>query len=277
MSLNQKDLWKINLFLFDVGGWVKRIQYYLFKPQMFSVIKKNVELLCQDKSQKKVFVCGLGPSLKEIDLMKLKGDTLVVNRFYKIGEKFPSFIPTYYILIDYKFIDKDNLSDLQKAIDMYVDKGTKYILNSKLANSPYISKIPSNQVYFVSCIDGRMHVNSNYKIDGVYPAFQNVVGAAIFLLMLMGYKEINLLGCDFNSFASAKQNHCYDDKSSTRLYPMYEELFAYSFAAKDHSDLQQYALKIGCQIVNRTRGSLIDAYHMQIDNSLNLDINESLR
>ena len=88
----------------------------------------------------------------------------------------------------------------------------------------------------------------------------------------MGYKDINLLGCDFNSFASTKQNHCYDDKAPARLYPMYEELFAYSFAAKDHTDLQQYAMKLGCRIVNRTEGSLIDAYPLQIDNSLNLAI-----
>ena len=123
-------------------------------------------------------------------------------------------------------------------------------------------------MFFISPFDGRLKINKEYKIDKWQPAFQNVVGAAILTLMLMGYKNINLLGCDFNSFASTTQEHCYQDYSKARLYPLYQELFAYSFAAKDHTDLSLLAEKMGCRITNRTKGSLIDAYPLEIDESL---------
>jgi hypothetical protein len=266
--MNQADLWKMNLAIFNIGGKVKCAKYLLTRPEMFSSLKRNVELIDPDKRNKKAYVLALGPSLKDVDLNKVKGDTIVVNRFFKIGEKFPDFVPTYYMMADPLFGNPENLADFHAAIDMYASKGTIFILNSKLAKSPLLKDVDKNHLYFVTDIDGRVKVKKEYRIDKIFPAFQNVTGSAILLLMLMGYKNISLLGCDFNSFASTTRNHCYKDKSDARLYPMWEELFAYSFAAKDHTDLQVIAERKGVSIINSTKGSLIDAYPKEIEEEL---------
>lgn len=247
---------------------MKKIQFFITKPQTFSALKRNTELLKEENDKKEAYVCALGPSLKDIDLNKIKGDTIVVNRFFKFGVSYPDFVPTYYLMIDYGFMREENRKDFEAALDMYADKGTIFILNSKLSGSPIVARIPEKQLYFISPFDGKLKLNKEYRIDKWQPAFQNVLGAAILSLMLMGYKRINLLGCDFNSFASTTQAHCYQDKSKARLYPMYEELFAYSFAAKDHFDLSLLADKLNCKIINRTKGSLIDAYPLEINESL---------
>ena len=265
--MNQRDLWKMNLRIFNLGGYVKKLQFGLLKRQTFSALKRNRELQKVENADKQANVLALGPSLKQVDINKIKGDTIVVNRFYKIGEQNPDFVPTYYIVIDIGFAE---FKDFDDALAMYAKRGTIFILNSKLANSPQVKRIPQDQLYFISPFDGRLKPNHNYRIDQWQPAFQNVAGAAILTLMLMGYKNINLFGCDFNSFASTKQVHCYKDKSEARLYPLYEELFAYSFAAKDHNDLQELAEHMGVSIINRTKGSLIDAYTLEIDESLYL-------
>lgn len=266
--MNQKGLWNLNIRIFNFGGYVKRLQFFFLKHETYSAIKKNRELVRSENSKKKVYVCALGPSLKDVDLYKIDGDTIVVNRFYKFGKEHPTFVPTYYMITDYNFMRPENKIDLEGALSSYVDKGTIFILNSKLASSSVVNIIPRSQLYFISPFDGRMRPHKDYKIDGWMPAFQNVVGAAILSLMLMGYKDINLLGCDFNSFASTKQIHCYKDQSEKRLYTMYYELFAYSFAAKDHADLKEYAERKGYRITNMTKGSLIDAYPLEIDESL---------
>jgi len=266
--MNQNDLWNLNLKIFNFGGYVKRTQFFLTKPQTFSALKRNTELKKKENEEKDAYVCALGPSLKEVDLNMIKGDTIVVNRFFKFGASYPDFVPTYYLMIDYGFMREENRTDFDSALEMYADKGTIYILNSKLSGSSIVKKIPENQLYFISPFDGKLKINKEYRIDRWQPAFQNVSGAAILTLMLMGYKKINLLGCDFNSFASTTRNHCYKDDVQARLHPMYEELFTSAFMAKDHNDLQAYAERVGCTITNTTKGSLIDAYPLDIDENL---------
>lgn len=272
--MNQNDLWNLNLKIFNLGGFVKRMQFGLFKRQTFSALKRNIELVKNENRDKQAHVLALGPSLKRVILSKIEGDTIVVNRFYKFGLSYPSFTPTYYLMIDYGFMRSENRQDFEEALAMYANRGTIFILNSKLAGLSFVEKIPDKQLYFISPFDGRLNPKRDYRIDKWQPAFQNVVGAAILTLMLMGYKNINLFGCDFNSFASTKQTHCYKDKSETRLYPLYEELFAYSFAAKDHNDLQELAKRMGVSIINRTEGSLIDAYPLEIDENFYISKND---
>lgn len=266
--MNQTTIWNCNLQAYNLGGFVKRLVYFFTKREVFNAPQRNKELVKLSNGERKAYLCALGPSLKSVDINAIKGDTIVVNRFYKIGKDYPNFIPTYYLIIDGDFTNSKYVDDFKEAIEYYVPKGTIFIFNSKMAKHSFMKMIPSKQLFFVSCIDGRVRVNKEYKINGLHPAFMNVAGEAILLLMLMGYKDISLLGCDFNSFASTTQVHCYKDSSSKRLWTMYEELYAYSIAAKDHSDLAILAEKMGCKIINSTKGSLIDAYPMKIEEKL---------
>lgn len=269
--MNQTTIWEWNLKAYNLGGYAKRFVYFFTKREIFKAPKNNKYLVKSANQQKKAYLCALGPSLKKVDINKIQGDTIVVNRFYKVGKENPGFVPTYYLIIDGDFTNSKYVNDFKEAIDFYAPKGTIFIFNSKMYNHPFLKTIPSNQLYFVSCIDGRVKPKKDYRIDGLHPAFMNVASEAILLLMLMGYKEVTMLGCDFNSFASTTQVHCYKDASQTRLWSMSEELYAYSIAAKDHSDLAELAKRLGCKVANSTRGSLIDAYPMEIEESLYIE------
>ena len=254
--------------LFDLGGVAKRIINYSLHHDRYSCLKNNIELFSKTNEQKKIYLCGLGPSLKQVDLNRIKGDTIVVNRFFKFGIEYPDFTPTYYVMIDFDFAQERYQKDFTDALDMYLPKGTVFLLNSKLLDSPILKNYNSKNIYFLSCFGGQMHGDKKYKINGVFPAFQNVTGSAILAAMLMGYKDITLLGCDFNAFASPVQNHCYEDQSKTRLWKMSWELYTSSFMAKNHDDLQEYALNNGIKVKNSTKGSLIDAYPVIIEEDL---------
>ena len=111
------------------------------------------------------------------------------------------------------------------------------------------------------------------KIDitKIMPAFGNVICAAIAFAIGAGYKKIVLLGCDFNSFAFPHEIHCYDggkDNKAARRISLDFELFCYSFDATVHLQLAKYANLLGVEIVNSTKGSLIDAYPMDVDDNL---------
>ena len=267
MSKEQKLL-NFNMELINFFGKIKMLHNFLFDHSSFSLLKRNQKLM-DYKKHDKCFVCALGPSLKGVDLSKINADSIVVNRFYKIGKQFPNFIPTYYLMLDHLFDKPENRHDFEEALVSYLDKGTVFILNSKLAKMPIMEKYKNyKNIYYISSFNGTLQPDKKYSIDGVMPSFQNVVGASIFILILMGYKKVSLLGCDFNSFASSVKNHCYSEKNNARSMALSFELFCYSIAAKNHDDLQTYAIHNGVQIFNSTKGSLIDSYPFKIDEDL---------
>ena len=268
MALNQETLFGLNFKLLDMGGVVKRVSNYLLHHSTYTAIKRNKGLEGIGHEKQTMHIIALGPSLKQVDIYKIKGDTLVVNRFYKVGQLYPEFVPTYYMMIDYQFGKEENKKDFHLALDTYLERGTIFLLNSKLKGSPLLDGYPQKNIYFFSCFGGDIHPEKKYKLDGILPAFQNVVGSAIMILSLMGYKKISLLGCDFNSFASTKRVHCYKDDSSERFMRMSWELYAYSIVAHQYDGLQLYALNNGFDIINSTKGSLIDAFPFDINESL---------
>lgn len=271
VGINQESLYKLVYGLLDTGGALKTLLNSIMHRKLYTSLKRNIELKAQQTKSEKAYVCALGPSLKQVKLEEIKGDTIVVNRFFKIGKEHPSFVPTYYIMIDAAFATEEHIKDFRQALDTYLPKGTIFLLNSKLAGTSILDGYDKNNIYFVSCFRGNTNIKKQYGVDKPMPAFQNVVCAAIFFLMQMGYKNISLLGCDFNSFASRKRIHCYkEEKSDERFLSMAWELFCYSMMARNHEDLQKYAEANGVSIINTTKDSLIDAYPYEIDESLYL-------
>lgn len=262
------DIFKYNIQLFGTVGKLKTAYNFCFNHYLFSVIKKNKMLYNDNNSSKKCYVLALGPSLKSVDLNRINGDTIVVNRFYKIGVEYPEFVPTYYMMIDNAFYDERAREELTNALDLYLERGTIFLLNSKISKYDFIKKYDHNKIFYISCFGGNVNPQSYYKIDGILPAFMNVVGCAIMSIMTMGYKKLTLLGCDFNSFASQKVVHCYKDDSEERTLRLSYELFAYSYAAQSHESLSEYAKEHGINIINSTPGSLIDAYERNVEKEL---------
>lgn len=264
--MDKHDLFNYNLQFFNTGGWLLTIKRYFTNHKLFSCIKRNKELLDREKTDV-CYICALGPSLKQVDLSKIKGDTIVVNRFFKIGQEHPEFIPTYYLMIDALFKKEENKEDFRGALKEYRGKGTTYLVHSKLFGEKDLISEKDN-VYYLSCFKGEFNHKKKFQIDRPMPSFGNVASTAIAIAIALGYKKIVLLGCDFNSFASTTQSHCYTDKTTERPLRLSFELFCYSFMANTHDELQQYALAHGIEIVNSTKGSLIDAYPLQIDEEL---------
>ena len=260
-------LYKLNLFLINLAGYIRYIKYFFLNHEYFTLVKKNKKLVSDSNKSKVCYVCALGPSLKQVDLEKLSGDTIVVNRFFRHGKSIPSFVPTYYLIVDSMFGLGENNSLYRECLESYIDKGTKYIINSRCAaNTP--KDIDSSNIYYLSTFKGRFNAQKEINIDKVMPALGNVASAAILCAIGMGYKKIVLLGCDFNSFTTPFRSHCYSEPGEKKKIRLYFELFCYSFAANLHGEIAKFAEKKGVSIVNSTKGSLIDAYPLEIDESL---------
>ena len=254
-------LFKLNMFFVNIAGYIRTVQYYLFEHYKFNVVKKNKEL--KGPKEKVCYICALGPSLKKVDLNKIIGDTIVVNRFHKLSNQYPNFIPTYYLMYDASF-GSTYKDELIEAIDKYYSKGTKFLFNSRFAKLDFLKQ---DNIYYLSSFKGDF-TGQEYRLDSVMPSFSNVVGAAIGTAMGMGYKKIVLLGCDFNSFASPVSNHCYAEADNSRQIKLWYELYRYAIVAYGHEMLSKYARLHNIEIINSTKGSLIDSYPFEIQEYL---------
>lgn len=255
-------LYKLNLAIVNTGGKVKTIMRLPSLRKTLKLLKRNEELI-KNRKHDTIYVCGLGPSLADVDLDKVAdadADSLVVNYFVKMAEK-TRLKPTYYMMADPGFVSPKHRSALEKAIELYPD--SKFIWNSKFPTiDPTVMDYPCDK-YFLAMYDGYYIKPKKYAITKVTPAFGNCICAAIAFALGVGYKKIILLGCDFNSFAFPHEVHCYDggkENKSARRIALDFELFCYSFDATVHLKLAEYAKQHNIEILNATRGSLIDAY-----------------
>lgn len=254
--------------IMDWGCKLKLAYNYVFHHRYFTVMKRNAALYKPENEGKTCYICALGPSLKEVDMSKIKGDTFVVNRFYRFGQEWPDFVPTYYGLIDALFALNGYDHELKAALDMYVPKGTTFFLSNKIEGIPLLSPYPKNQIYYVTWPSGALNGKKEYRLDKPFPDVQNVSCFAIYYAMLMGYKKIVLLGCDNSSYATLKKSHCYDDGDQDRVDTQAINLFSYALVCRTHDEMSKYAKRHGIEIVNSTKGSLIDSYKFDIDESL---------
>lgn len=274
---NDKRFRKLDLefdylaFGVDVLGLWKRFNFWFKDHSLYDVIKKNYELVNSENREKKMYICALGPSLKNVDLNRIEGDTFVVNNFFKLAADYPNFVPTYYLWIDDDiYRTQKEMENAKYAMEMYMPHGTRFIINSKANHSAFIKGMDENKIYYMSTFRGEFHPSKEYDMTKIMPVSGNVASFAILLSILMGYKEIYLLGCDFNSFTTPKPLHCYSDKDEIKTLTLAQDLLAYAHVAKYHENLQVLAERKNAKIFNATKGSLIDAYPFMIDESLYL-------
>lgn len=204
-----------------------------------------------------MYVLGLGPSLKKVDLTQLDGDIICSNRFYKFVQA-ERCTPQFYCMMDDDFF-------VGKAVQNFMDAYEKYPQAQFLLNGKYRQEIEQligikENIYYVYGWSGVINENSNIDFTRNLPVALNVVCRMIQAGIYMGYKNIILLGCDFNSFATLKDKHCYEDSDDNVHWRLSYELFCYAFAAKEHEIINQIAQKCNVEILNATEGSLIDAY-----------------
>lgn len=247
---------RINKYMYDLTGFLVSIVRFPKYLALKSNLKKNQDLVKQKKSDK-CFICGLGPSLKDVDFSKLDGDIITVNGFYKFDIN-REISPDFYCMVDGAYERDPLLDEMYEAIDKY-DK-TQFVLNGKFRH--VIEKKYHNAENVSYLADWKSFFNPNKKIDysKYSSALGNVVCVAIGMALYLEYKEIVLLGCDFNSFAATKSSHCYVEENDDRKLSLGFELYAYSLVIQTHYELSKYANFHGLKIINATPNSLIDAY-----------------
>ena len=251
---------KIDNVIFQCFNFLSDIIFF-FKFNLKTSLKTN-QRFENIHSGEKCFILGTGPSLSKLtenQIDNLKNQVIFgVNSFYK-AEIANHLQPTYYALFDNlywedeKHFFEDILAKFKLKKPIFLtDYRAKSIVENLGVESDimflYNKKFPINKID--SKLTGNMYIG------------QNVISTAILIAINMGFKEIYLLGCDYNSFATTNAEHCYNDddekKYNTENLAFY--LKFYALTTRIHYLIAKHAINKGVKIVNITSGSLLDAY-----------------
>lgn len=236
----------------------------------------------------KAFVLANGPSLSmEINALKNdeefnKGIKFVLN-FFASSELYSQVKPQYYCVADpIFFIEESN--DFGKKMVHAINENTDWDIKlfvpyygynhlKKVLTNPHITIIPISSLIFEG-FSSRKYLS--YKKGLGVPSFVNVTIMIEYILLNLGCKDIRLYGVDHTFFEGLTVNDdnipCIIDNHfyGKEFIPVYNSQGGYFTTAgflmdkyltfKEHENMRGYADYLGAQIVNCTKGSLIDAY-----------------
>lgn len=248
-------------------------------------------------SSKRLAILGNGPSLKK-QLPKLieqreweQADMMAVN-FFALSEEFRLIKPKYYILSDPMFFRKaghsERIENLYNALatvewqmTLYVQyyNPEKFDYTAAIANNPNIRIVKFHSTVF----HGFRSVEFWCYRHGLGSGnWGTVVQNGILTAIQIGYRTIELYGVDHtlldglmvdeNNRLCRTASHYYDTTPAEpkpiyynatnppRPYTMAEYLAETAELFRGHEVLRDFAKEEGVKIINRTAGSLIDAY-----------------
>ena len=209
------------------------------------------------------FILGTGPSLNGLGrryIAALENETIFgVNSLYK-STIVQNVVPKYYVLMDNNYWTESTDTFLEVRRNYY-DNPPVFITDIRASNF-----IPVEAEPILLYAKNYPLSRTRYDLTKSISIAMNVVGFSIITAMYMGFKDIYLLGCDYNSFCSPTGSHCYVDseeykqlkKNNLSFYLKY-----YHITTECHYSISKTAKQDKINIINLTEGSLLDAYPKQ--------------
>ena len=265
-KFNQKD--KLDNYIYHCFNFLSNIIFF-FRFKIKDLIRKNKTYKDLHKGER-CFILATGPSLNDLspsNINKLKGEVLFgVNSLYK-SDIMKKLRPKYYSLFDNLYWAQESKA-FKEINDKFGDLAPIFITDyrakpfieelgiEKQAIYTYSKKFPVNIMH--SDIDRNMYIS------------MNVVAGTILAAIYMGFKEIYLLGCDYNSFLALNSGHCYNDEDEQQYYTENLGFYLkyYHLTTKFHYLIAKHAKQNNIQVINITSGSLLDAYPLKNINSV---------
>jgi hypothetical protein len=269
----------------------------IIKVVLLSKFKTEIHLTKKDKE---CVILGNGPSLSEL-IKNHKSflddkDVICVNHF-PISDLFSITKPSFYITSAPEFWLNnlgeayiDRREKLFKALGEKTQWPLKVLIPFSAKGSgtweSHISKNINIEIIFYNCIgiEGfKGFVFWLFKRNLAMPRPHNVLLAAIFTAINMGYKNIYLWGAENNQFlemsvddqntALLRQKHFYDaedvqaktmKKAGIGQRRVHEILHKFMLSFEGYHILREYANTRNVKVVNQTPGSMIDAFDREI-------------
>ena len=232
------------------------------------------------------FVIANGPSLnEEVDYIKINREinSVLALNFFCNSKLFFGLKPEYYCISDpLVFNSKDGYERIPENIDRFIENFNKVDWNCTLfypqhfKTSFILDKIKNDKITLRGFNSTPLYGKSKiifhlFKKNLGMPIPESVIIAGIFLVINMGFKNVELFGVDhtwINDFKVSASNsssfnleHFYGSNTRTKSDRSVSEfLISQHRLFKSHEILETYSNYRNSNIINHTQNSLIDSY-----------------
>lgn len=242
--------------------------------------------------QEDCLILGNGPSLLiDIDTIKLDPNPKAVVNNFGFNELYEIIKPKFYYIVDPAYwaenITSEYLEDRKLFRILHEKTNWELMIIVPFVAYKKISQEFGNHKFIKVHFYNHTIIPWNYKdnlVAKMYsrfmgsPRLQNVIGASIFISIVLGYKNIKLFGVEHSWLADIvvdeenrvcwKEKHFYEVasvrphlKSNGENYKLHELLFDYGHMFNSYHIIKKFADISKCQIINCTSNSYIDAFY----------------
>lgn len=240
----------------DRADKLEIIELNSYLEQNTAIFNKDILKFKNIHQGKRCFIVATGPSLRveDLDMLKTNNEVCIsMNRIYNIFDK-TDWRPDYFVIEDAKMIEDlaKEIAELKLDYKFVAANPKCYWEQEKAASSIKYNMIVQN---YKNSMPGFSSNVENCVYNG-----RTVTYVCIQLAAYMGFKEIYLLGVDFNYSADlyAPENHFqgyHNSNTAVRLNPIHPELMILAY-----EKAKQYAQLHGIKIYNATRGGKLEVF-----------------
>ena len=172
-------------------------------------MNKNIIKLQNKYLGKRCFVIGNGPSLSQMDLTKLKDEYTFVSNMFHLHQKCKDINPSFYTISDWIHWENNKfIHSMEKEFPKLKDTTFFFEERAIPAYKNSFSQDLLKKAYFIKLNDYTYVWENNFSINidqSVNWARSVVLDFSIPIAIFMGFKEIILIGCDFNHCDNLKK------------------------------------------------------------------------
>ncbi len=224
---------------------------------------------------------------------------LVNDSFFKYKDIVFRLKPKFYCIMDSYYFDRECTTpdqierfessranrEILNTVDWELNLIVPCTVSLEWLDNPKIKIIRLNSVAYNR--DDLKSRFSYYKKNWMNPGRNNVVQGALYFAITFGYKQIALLGGEFNFWKDVylskdrhviqEVEHCYEANKVERIYDLDEDyggrregtmavyLACLSESFSIYSYIREYADMMGARIVNYSEGTMIEAFEIAED------------
>lgn len=241
-----------------------------------SILDKNKELKNKYLGER-CFIIGLGPSINQQDLTKLKNEYVFACNHFYLHRQLNIIKPAFYSLIEPIILNDSFREEVFpktiERINFYASKNNKAVFLFNIQYKKYIEDnnlFSGNNVYYF-LFSGSISNRMNLDMSKPNPSG---TGSIFFLLSLakyLGFKAIYIIGCDYDYILTKDEKHFYKEeiscsslKGETNLV-LAKHLYTY---LKRMDIMNKCIQKEGVQVFNAGIGGMTDTFPRVDYNSL---------
>jgi len=248
-------------------SFLVRLNFFFFVDKEIFIKNKNLKNTAEGK---RGFLLATGPSIKKQNLKRLaKSDCFSLSSFF-YHKDIKTINPKFHFLAPYhKPILIKEWKKWVKQADENLPKETNFVLHVKDKKNILKYKLLKNRQIFYLYFSKFINLKNDLDITKPLPDMQSSPLMALPFMIYMGYKEICLVGCDFDNL----KNYGYEIKNfynqkiqekKAESKPWYlgiiKELENNLSAIKQFNNYQIFTKKRNIKIINLSKESWLDFY-----------------